>query len=315
MQEQQTAVPVVLPPMGAFTPEQNAQKSLTHWVWTPYKDISNMMPWGIKSQIGYREQRWTEFKRCVPYPLGNITERTVDIESAATAHASMQNVSGDTIERKSSTKYAQEQAAELGQSYSEVGFRVLLPLLGMDDRERVTQIVQTVQPFEYEIHEMEYEFSKGAEKRINESNLPEDDKAKAREVARIMLAGACGKTYKDGVLMDSARDAQSNAMAKALSEYEALISSMSDKMAGQPGISNPNPFHHWICRQLGKPVPERIDRTGSQNNQNAAIDILAKRALREETAAESMSAELQAERDARKALEERLAKLEKTKAA
>jgi hypothetical protein len=96
---------------------------------------------------------------------------------------------------------------------------------------------------------------------------------------------------------------------KALAEYEALISSMSDKMAGGPGVANPSnayQSHHWICEQLNKPVPQRIDRTGGQGNSNDAINVLAKRALREESAAESMAAELEQEREERRRLEEKV---------
>lgn len=283
-----TATPIVLPSMGTTTPEQSATKSLTHWVWNPFRDINNMGPIEIRSQLGYRSERWSILKRCVPYPLGNLTSAEVDREAASASTGFNQN--SESLPKLVYVKDAQAQAAELGQSYAGDGLRVLLPLLGMDDAELVKQIIYAVQPFEYSIHEMVYQFTAGAEKRITESNLSDADKAKARDVAKIMLSGAKA------------------AETKALAEYEALISSMSDKMAGGPGIANPSTAHQshaWICEQLNKPVPARIDRAGGSGN-NEAINILAKRALNEESAAEAMAAQLAEEREARRQLEEKV---------
>lgn len=245
-QEQRTSgIPVTLPPMGNATVEQNAAKSLTHWVITLYRDINNMAPWGIKSQLGYRDQRWTELKRCTPYPLGNLVSYDVDRE-AAELNAGF-NTNAETLPKVEYIKYAQDQAKELADSYAKDGLRILTPLLGMDDAELVNQIVQVVQPFAYAIHEMRYEFTEGAEKRIRASNLSAEDRKKARDLAKILLNGAT--------------DPLGSAETKALAEYETLISSMSDKSVGQPGISNPTKFHEWICEQLGKPIPARVDRT------------------------------------------------------
>ena len=254
-----------------------------------------MMPWGLKSDLGYRDQRWTEFKRCVPYPLGNLTSTAVDRAAMAELHESGFTLAPTTSISKEMVKYAQEQAVELGDSYADSdGLRILTPLIGMDDRELVGQIVQEVQPFAYALHEMPYEFSEGAAKRIAESTLNERERQRARELAVIMLRGA------------------QIAIATAEREYDALIQSMSEAQVGKPGISNPNAFHRWICEQLNKPVPERIDRT--QGGSSKAIDILAQRALREETTYEFMSQQLESERAARQKLEERLAALEKPKA-
>jgi hypothetical protein len=285
----ETALPTILPPMGEATPQQQAVKGQTHWVWTPYRDINNMGPIEIRSQLGYRNQRWTVLKRCTPYPLGNLTSSEVDREAASASTGF--NVSSDSLPRLERVKFAQDQAAELGQSYANDGLRVLLPFLGMDDTELVGRIFLTVQPFEYEVHEMAEEFTSGAEKRIRESNLSDADKDKARAVARIMLNGAKA------------------AETKALAEYEALISSMSDKMAGGQGISNPSTAyqsHAWVCQQINKPVPARIDRTGGSAGSGDAINILAKRALQEESAAESMAAQLAEERAERIKLESKI---------
>ena len=287
---------VNLPPMGPqLSPEQISQKSLTHWIWTPFKNISNMMPWGLKSELGYRDQRWSEFKRCVPYPLGNLTSTAVDRAAMAEIHESGFTMAPTASISKELVKYAQEQAQELGESYADSdGLRVLTPLIGMEDRELVGQIVQVVQPFAYALHEMPYEFSEGAKQRIAQSNLSEKDKEKAAALAVVMHRGA------------------EVAITNAEREYEALISSMSEAQVGKPGISNPNAFHRWICEQLNKPVPERIDRTAGGSSK--AIDILAQRALREETTFELMTQQLEAERAARQKLEDRLAALEKPKA-
>lgn len=289
MQTQERAIPVVLPPMGETTPEQQATKSKTHWWWSPFRDINNMGPIEIRSQLGYRNQRWTVLKRCTPYPLGNLTSAEVDREAASASTGF--NVNSEMLPKIETVKFAQDQAAELGQMYSKDGGRILLPLMGMDDAEIVGQIIQTVQPFAYDIHEMAIEFTQGADKRIRASNLSDADKQKARDVAKIMLNGA--------------KDAET----KALAEYEALISSMSEKMAGQPGIANPSTAyqsHAWICEQLNKPVPARIDRTGNGSGNSKAIDILAARALKEESAAESMSEQLAEERAARVELESKV---------
>lgn len=252
--------PVTLPPMGTATPEQNAIKSLTHWVWTPYQDISNMGPIEIKSQLGYRDQRWTEFMRCVPYPLGNLISYEPDREMAEAAFQSAMVVNSAKLPKVETVKYAQDQAAELGHSYRDVGLRVLVPLIGMDDFDLVNRIVQVVQPFAYAIHEMRYEFTEGAKSRIEKSNLSSDEKQKAYALAKIMFSGAV--------------DPKESAEAKALAEYEILISSMSDKSVGQPGISNPTSFHEWICTQLGKPVPKRIDKTAQGGTDSGMVTAM-----------------------------------------
>src|ERR1043165_755971 len=212
---------VNLPPMGPqLSAEQISQKSLTHWVWTPYQNISNMMPWGLKSDLGYREQRWTVLERCVPYPLGNLTSTAVDRKEMGELHESGLLLAPSQVITKELVKYAQEQAQELGESYAPEGLRVLVPLTGMDDRELVGQIIQVVQPFAYDLHEMPYEFTEGAKKRIAESNLSDKDRKKASDTAVIMLHGA-----------------QAATMA-ANARYEELISLMSDAQVGKPGISN-----------------------------------------------------------------------------
>ena len=246
----QSGVPVILPPMGEQSPEVNARRSLTHWVWTPYMDINNLMPWGIDSQLGYREERWTVLKRCIPYPLGNLTHQEADREFAEGLHAS--GVMSGAVPSKEFVKYAQAQANELGERYSDRGLRVLLPLLGMDDSELVKRIVQVVQPFVYDIHEMREEFTAGASRRIEESNLSDEEKDKAYRVAEIMLSGAV------------------DAEKTALREYNALITSMSDAQIGKPGIAEPNDFHRWICSQLNKPVPKRVDRSGGGGDGDSA---------------------------------------------
>src|SRR6266508_477984 len=130
-QERPSGIPVTLPPMGNLTPEQQANKSLTHWVWTPYKTINNMGPFGIHSQLGYRDQRWTELKRCTPYPLENLVSYDVDRE-AAELNAGF-NTNAETLPKIEYIKYAQDQAKELADSYRDSGLRVLMLLLGMND--------------------------------------------------------------------------------------------------------------------------------------------------------------------------------------
>lgn len=296
MQERVSSQVVNLPPMGNTTPEQAAVKGLTHWIWNPYKDINNMGPIEIRSQLGYRDKRWEVIKRCTPYPLGNLVSREADRAAMAEIHNSGFSLNATSIPPIETVKYAQEQAAELGEVYGdEYGLRVLTPLIGMDDSERVIQIVQAVQPFEFAIYEMAEEFNERAKKRIEKSSLSNDDREKAEKIAVIMAHGAI------------------RAEAKALSEYESLIQSMSEASVGKPGISNPNKFHEWVCEQLNKEVPARINRMQGQGQNNDAINILAKRALQEESAAESMSTQLAEEREARKALEARLAALEEPK--
>lgn len=251
MSIRESAIPVTLPPMGAISPEVAARRSLTHWVWTPYKDIHNMMPWGLKTQLGYRDLRWTVLKRCTPYPLSNLTHQEADREAAAEFHA--QGITNTAIPPKEFTKYAQAQANELGESYSDSGLRVLVPLLGMDDGEIVKQIIQVVQPFTYDIHEMREEFTRGAARRIEESNLSETHKDIAYRTAEIMLHGA------------------NDAEKAATREYNALIKSMNEAQLGKPGVVEPDADHEWICHQLNKPVPKRIDKTGGDGGESATV--------------------------------------------
>lgn len=264
--ETQRATPnIELPPMGTSTPEQNASKSLTHWVWTPYRDINNMGgPPGIRSLLGYRGQAWTLLKRCVPYPLGNMVQEDVDRAAVAEAHASGFSMNMQVAPKIEYIKYAQDQANELGESYAdEQGLRILVPLLGMDDRELVNNIVQVVQPFEYRIFEMASEFTEGATRRIKDSNLSASERQKAVNVAAIMAHGA------------------EKALIKATTEYRMLITLMSNAQIGkEPGISEPNDFHVWICEQLNKPVPKRVNAMESQQSQSVdsgTIKVLLER--------------------------------------
>jgi hypothetical protein len=241
------SISVMLPARGTTTPVEADKKSLTHWVWNPYTAINNLQAWGIESLLGYRKEAWTRFERCVPYPLGNMESSSPDRQAAEEAFQASFAVNSASLPSITHVRYAQDQAAEMGERYGGLyGLRVLLPFIGVDDFELVNRIIQVVQPFAYDIHEMEYEFTAGVEKRIKESNLSDSEKVVAREVAGIMLNGS------------------RRALVRADEEYEKLISSMSDKSVGQPGISNPNEFHAWICRMLGKPVPERVNRTPSQ---------------------------------------------------
>lgn len=248
-------IPVELPPMGSVTAEQAAVKSLTHWVWTPYVDINNMQAWGINSLLGYRGQAWSLFKRCTPYPLSNMIQEDVDRATVAEMHASGLSLGPQASPKIQFTKYAQEQANELGETYgNDHGLRVLVPFIGMDDAELVNRVIQVVQPFAYLIHEMALEFTSGAKDRIADSNLSKDERQAAVAVAKIMLNGS------------------ERAKIRATTEYRALITSMSDASIGKPGISEPNDFHEWICIQLDKPVPKRINRMEQQETHGGGMD-------------------------------------------
>lgn len=271
--DSQSAQMVELPPMGELNADELATRSKTHWFWTCYKDINNMGPIEMYSQLGYRDRRWTVLKRCTPYPLGNLNSSEIDRRAVAEAHESgfSVNFNAETSPKVEYTKYGLDQAVELGERYRDVGGRVLLPLTGIDDAELVGQIIAAVQPFAYALHEMDYEFSVGAEQRIRQSGLSEPERGIARETAKVMRNGAVA-----GVI-------------KAKAEYEALITSMSDAQIGKPGISNPTEFHEWVCQQLGVDVPTRVNRMAPQQGgtDSATIKALLERdAAREQELAE-----------------------------
>lgn len=265
-----SGIPVELPPMGTATPEQNAVKSATHWVWTPYMDINNLAPWGIRSLLGYRGVAWSVLKRCTPYPLSNMVQTEVDRAAVAEIHQSgySLNMNAENMPKVDYIKYAQDQANELGESYGEDhGLRVLVPLISMDEPELVNRVVQVVQPFAYLIYEMAEEFSPArAEVKIKASNLSKSEAEKARALAAIFARGA------------------ERARLKAESEYNALITSMSDASIGKPGISEPNDFHKWICVNLNKPVPKRINRMETQEAAGGGVDSATIKALLERDA-------------------------------
>lgn len=250
------ATPMVqLPTIAERAVGDEVQKSATHWVWHPYITIPNMGPHpGLRSLLGYGEQRWIEFKRCTPYPLGNIPWEEVDLSEVVTGGLDGL-VRGGPVPMIEHTKYAAHQAKELADSYATThGMRILLPLTGVNPdakgMELVNDIFMVVQPFEYLLHQMEGEFSKGFEARLEASNLR--NKPQAREVARILLDGA------------------RSAITAARLEYDNLIQSMSDSQIGKPGISNPSTRHEWICEQLGQPIPKRINRNEMPQGVTAA---------------------------------------------
>lgn len=274
-----SGIPVELPPMGTATPEQNAIKSDTHWVWTPYMDINNLAPWGVRSLLGYRGQAWTLLKRCTPYPLSNMVQQEVDRAAVAESHASGFSLNPDNIPHTNYTKYAQSQANELGESYGdEQGLRVLVPFIGMDDPELVNRIVQVIQPFAYLIFEMADEFSPAkVEAKIKASNLNKGEADKARQLGAIFARGA------------------ERARLKAESEYNALITSMSDASIGKPGISEPNDFHKWICVNLNKPTPKRINRMETAQEQSSMDSGLIKALLERDQERAQELAEMKAQ--------------------
>lgn len=280
-QERTSSIPVELPPMGAATPEQNAIKSATHWVWTPYMDINNLGPWGIRSLLGYRGVAWSTLKRCTPYPLSNMVQQEVDRAAVAEIHQSgySLNMNAENMPKVDYIKYAQDQANELGESYGdEHGLRVLVPLIGMDDPELVNRIVQVVQPFAYLIFEMADEFSPATvEAKIKASNLNKGEADKARQLGAIFLRGA-----------DRAR-------LKAESEYNALITSMSDASIGKPGISEPNDFHKWICVNLNKPTPKRINRMETAQEASGVDSAMIKALLERDAERAQELAEMRAQ--------------------
>lgn len=272
-------MPVELPPMGNLSPQDIADKSKTHWVWTPYMDINNMAPWGLKSLLGYRGQAWSVFKRCTPYPLGNMEQMEVDRAAVAETHASGYSLNPDSIPQINYTKYAGEQAHELGESYGdEQGLRILIPLTGIDDPEIVNRIIQVVQPFAYLVYEMTDEFAaKTIERKIDASNLSEREAEMARALGVIFAHGA------------------ERARLKALSEYNALITSMSKASLGQPGISEPNDFHEWLCVNLNKSVPKRINRMEQQETSGGADSSLMRVLLERDEQRANELAELKRE--------------------
>jgi len=287
---------VVLPPMGTLTPDEIMNASSTRWIWNPYRSISNMGALGIKRQIGYSSARWTTIERCNVYPLGNVAWNVEDIEALIDQAQGGLSITGPAPQ-KPFTKYALDQAREMFQAYEDYGLRVLEVFTGEDDPTVVNRIFLVVQPRVFKLHEMDAEFGPKATVRIEDSDLKPAERLKAEALRELFRVGG------------------QRALVEAKREYQELIASMGKASVGQPGIATPNEFHEWLCDQLGVPCPSPIDKSPRQNTRlEGAIELLANRALREESAAESMIAELQQEREARAALETRLAALEDTKA-
>lgn len=293
---QETGGVVVLPPMGNLSQDEIVNASRTRWIWNPYRNISNMGPLGIKRQIGYGAARWTAIERCNVYPLGNVSWNVEDIEALIEQAQGGLSITGPAPQ-KPFTKYAFDQAREMFQAYEDYGLRVLEVFTGTDDPNEVNRVFTVVQPRVFKIHEMEAEFGPKAKVRIENSDLKPLERAKAETLREVFFIGG------------------QRALKEAKREYQELIQSMGKASVGKEGIATPNDFHEWLCDQLGVPCPSPIDKSPRQNSKlEGAIELLANRALREESAAESMSAELEAERQARKGLEERLAALENPKA-
>jgi hypothetical protein len=229
-----------LPQISQTSPEDLAIKSRTHWVMSLFRDINNMGPIEIRSQLGYHDQRWPILKRCTPYPLGNLISYETDLSAVGEGMSFGKDT--ERTPKIEHVKYALDQAAELKTIYGDEGFCVLMPLTGMDDLARVESIMRTVMPVHFPFKDMAQQFTTGAETRIRLSQLG-DDKKIARGVAQI-LAGAAEL-----------------ALAKARKEYDTLIEMMGNAAIGKvPAIANPTPWHEWLCEQLGVKVPRRINK-------------------------------------------------------
>lgn len=260
-----TGIPVTLPSMGPqASPQEILDRSRTHWFWTAGPNINNQGPLDLYSQIGYREQRWHVLKRCTPYPLGNLTHQVADREQVEAMGVSLVMASIPMLDK---VKYAADQAVELGQTHEKDGGRVLTPLIGMDDGELVLQIFRVVQPFEYAVHEMLVEFTDSgpAVQRIIASNLDNKLRDKAYALVPVLYRGA-----------QAARNS-------LLERYDELIKLMANALTGKtPSVGEPDDHQKWVCEQLGKPVPRRIELAGekpvvSNQSDSTAVQVLMER--------------------------------------
>lgn len=280
MTTERTGIPVTLPPLG---PQASAQeileRSRTHWFWTAGPDINNQGPLDLYSQIGFHEQRWHKLRRCTPYPLGNLTHQVTDREAVEAMGVSLSMTTAPMLDK---VKYAADQAVELAQTHESQGGRILVPLTGMDDPELVFQIFQAVQPFEYTVAEMLEEFVDGgpAVNRVIASNLDNKLRDRAYAMIPILLRGA--QSARRG-LMES---------------YDELIKLMANAQTGKtPSVGEPDDHHKWICNQLGKPVPRRIELAGERAQTNGADSTAVKILMDRDAARDEEMRQMRAEMD------------------
>lgn len=282
-----SGIPVTLPPIGPqASAEDILERSRTHWFWTAGPNINNQGPLDLYSQLGFREQRWNYLRRCTPYPLGNLTHQVADREAVEAMGVSL---SMSTIPMLDKVKYAADQAIELAQTYEGQGGRILVPLTGIDDPELIHQIFLAVQPFEYTVAEMLSEFADSgpAYERISVSNLDDRLRDKAYALVPIMLRGA------------------QSARTSLMERYDELIKLMANAQTGKtPSVGEPDDHQKWICMQLGKAVPKRIELNGEQasrdnTSDSAALKVMMDRDAEREQEMRQMRAEMESLRTQR----------------
>lgn len=277
--EQRTGIPVTLPSIGPqISAQEVLDRSKTHWFWTAGMDINNQGPLDIYSQIGFHEQRWHTLKRCTPYPLSNLTHQVTDREAVEAMGVSLSMAAAPMIDK---VKYAADQAKELADTYADKGGRVLTPLTGIDDPELVLQIFRFVQPYEYAVHEMLVEFTDGgpAVNRVIASHLDNNLRDRAYQLIPIMLRGAQA------------------ARTSLMERYDELIKLMANAQTGKtPSVGEPDDHQRWVCQQLGKPVPKRLELAGERpapaTTSDAALKVLLDRDAEREQELRQMRAEV-----------------------
>ena len=278
--EQHSGIPVTLPSIGPqISAQEVLDRSRTHWFWTAGMDINNQGPLDIYSQIGFHEQRWHTLKRCTPYPLSNLTHQVTDREAVEAMGVSLSMAAAPMIDK---VKYAADQAKELADTYSDEGGRILTPLTGIDDPELVLQIFRFVQPYEYTVHEMLVQFVDGgpAVNRVIGSNLDNNLRDKAYLLIPIMLRGAQA------------------ARTSLMERYDELIKLMANAQTGKtPSVGEPDDHQRWVCQQLGKPVPKRLELAGErpvqQNTSDTALKVLMDRDAEREQELRQMREEME----------------------
>lgn len=161
-------------------------------------------------------------------------------------------------------KNAFECAAEMERSYEAWAFVLLTPLTGFDT-DRAFRIFQTVQPFPYQLKDIEDSLA-DAESRIEAVApyqaayqgetvdllpLNEADKAIAREVLPIIQGSA------------------SFAVTEAGRKIDLTIESMNARFSGGDGKRNADPHDKYLSKELGMELPKLI--TNQQPQQQVPV--------------------------------------------
>lgn len=252
----------VAPVGNVQTPPPVDNNNAIRYGYCAFHDISLIGTYGIEHQVQPGDSPFRTLLPCkelIPF----ITIQANEIDDAL-AMAESNNPTG-TPPVKTFLKSAAHCIEEIVNAYQNFGFRYLEPLTGLPEADAF-RIFETIQPFLYDLKDLEYQLGAEAIERINKTTpfdvsykgfietlqpLPEHLKSIALKTRAIMA------------------DSASQAFKKAADIHAATVQKMTQFHATGRGKKTADPLDMEIFAQLGEEIPQLLktpDRTTPEAN-------------------------------------------------